>query len=120
MIEIKLFLAIYTKWYWLESIYLINPIQARLFYRLKVKGGSLGTPLMISGTIKTISLKLCTVIVLLKAYQNAKRNFQKCDLLRHNDVITKNNGKIWTSAKPDKSYIIRKVMMRAFRKCIFY
>ena len=31
---------------------------------------------MISGTIKTGKMKLCTVIVLLKAYQNAKRNFQ--------------------------------------------
>ena len=34
-----------------------------------------------------------------------------------NDVITKNNGKIRTSAKPDKLYIIRKKMIRAFRKC---
>ena len=45
------------------------------FYRLKFQG-SLGTPLMISGTIKASSLKLCTVIVLLKAYQNTKRKFQ--------------------------------------------
>ena len=60
---------------------------------------------MISGTIKASPMKLCTVIVLLKAY---------------NDVITKNNGKIRTSAKPEKLYIIRKVMMRAFRKCIFF
>ena len=29
-----------------------------------------------------------------------------------NDVITKNNGKIWTSAKPDKLYIIRKVLSK--------
>ena len=34
-----------------------NRIQARLFYRLKV-----------SGTIKASAMKLCTVIVLLKAY----------------------------------------------------
>ena len=40
-----------------------NPIQARLFYHLKVQGGSLG-------------MKLCVVIVLLNAYQNTKRNFQ--------------------------------------------
>ena len=73
------------------------------FYRLKVQGGSLGT-----------------VIALLKAYQNTKRNFQKYDLWRHNDVITKNNGKIPTSVKPGKLYIIRKEMMRAFRKCNFY
>ena len=50
------------------------------FYRLKVQEGSLGTPLMISGTIKASSMKLCTVIALLKAYQNTKRNFQKYDL----------------------------------------
>ena len=29
-------------------------------------------PLMISGTIKASPMKLCTVIVLLKAYQNTK------------------------------------------------
>ena len=31
---------------------------------------------MISGTIKASPMKLCTVIVLLEAYQNTKRNFQ--------------------------------------------
>ena len=31
----------------------------------------------------------------------------------HYDVITKNNGEIRTFTKPDKLYIIRKVMMRA-------
>ena len=50
------------------------------FYRLKVQGGSLGTFLMISGTIKTNPMKLCTVIVLLKTYQKTKRNFQKYEL----------------------------------------
>ena len=35
-----------------------NPIQARLFYSLKVQGG----PLMISGTIKASPMKLPTVI----------------------------------------------------------
>ena len=59
-------------------------------------------------------------MALLKAYQNTKRTFQKSDLWRHNDVITKNNGKIQTSAKPNKWYIIQKVMMRAFRKCSLY
>ena len=39
---------------------------------------------------------------------------------RHNDVITNNYGKIRNSAKPGKLYIIRKVMMRAFRKCNLY
>ena len=83
------------------------------FYRLKV-------PLMISGTIAASPMKLCTVIVLLKTYQNTKRNFQKYDLWRHNYVITKNNGKIRTSVKPGKLHIIRKVMMRALRKWNFY
>ena len=58
-----------------------NPIQARLFLPFKgPRGGSLGTPLMISGTIQASPMKLCTVIVLLKAYQNTKRIFQKYDL----------------------------------------
>ena len=39
---------------------------------------------------------------------------------RHNDVITKNNGKIRTSAKPNKIYIIWKLLMRAIQKCAFY
>ena len=38
------------------------------FYRIKVQGGSLGTPLMISGTIKANPMKLCTA----KVYQNTK------------------------------------------------
>ena len=75
---------------------------------------------MISETITASPMKFCTVIVLLKTYQNRKRNFQKYVSLRHNDVITKNNGKIWTFVKPGKLYIIRKVMMRAFGKCNFY
>ena len=57
-----------------------NPIQARLFLPFKGPGGSLGTPLIISGTTKASPIKLCTVIVLPKAYQNTKRNFQKYDL----------------------------------------
>ena len=92
-----------------------NPIQARLlFYHLKVQGGSLETPhLMISGTIKAIPMKLCTVIVLVKAYQNTKRKFQKYDLWRHNDVINKNND-----LRETRQIIYH--MMRAFRKCNFY
>ena len=38
---------------------------------------------------------------------------------RHNNVITKNNGKIPTSPKPNKLYIIRKVLMRAIQGCTF-
>ena len=34
-------------------------------------------------------------------------------------MITKNNGKIRTSVKPNKLYIIRQVLMRAIRKCTF-
>ena len=48
---------------------------------------------MISGTIKASPMKLCTVIVLLKAHQNTKRNFQKFDLRCHNDAITRTMGK---------------------------
>ena len=33
-------------------------------------------PLMISGTIKANPMELCTVIVLLKAYQNTKKIFK--------------------------------------------
>ena len=54
-----------------------NPIQARLFYRLKGQGG--GGVFMISATINASPMKLCTVIVPLKAYQNTKINFQKYD-----------------------------------------
>ena len=75
---------------------------------------------MISGTIKAIPMKLCTVIVLLRAYQNTERNFQKYDLRRHNDVITKTMAKFGPPKKTDKLYIIRNVMIRAFRKCNFY
>ena len=62
---------------------LFNPIQARLFLLFKCPSGGgeiFRGPLMISGTIKASPMKLCTVIVLLKAYQNTKRNFQKYDL----------------------------------------
>ena len=61
----------------------LNSIQARLFLPFKGPrggGGSLGTSLMISGTIKASPMKLCTVIVPFKAYQNTKGNFQKYDL----------------------------------------
>ena len=36
-----------------------------------------------------------------------------------NDVMTKNNGKIRTSAKPSKLYLVRKVLIRAIQKCTF-
>ena len=57
----------------------LNPIQARLLLRFKGPRGVLKDPLMISGTIRISSMTLCKVIVLLKAYQNTKRNFQRYD-----------------------------------------
>ena len=56
----------------------------------------------ISGSIQTIPINFCTLIVLLEAHQNTSGNFQKSDLLRHIDIITKINGKFRTSTKPDK------------------
>ena len=44
---------------------------------------------MISGTVLASPMKFCTVTVLLKAYQNTERNFEKSDLLHHNSVIFK-------------------------------
>ena len=73
---------------------------------------------MISGTIEASPMKLCTVVVLLKAYQNTKRSFKN---MTYDVTMTSllNNGKIRTSAKPDKLYIIRKVMLRAIGNVIF-
>ena len=92
---------------------LLNPIRSRLFCYLKVQGEVFRDPPKISGTIKRIPMKRCTVIVLLKVYQYTWRNLQKSDLSCHNNVITKNNGKSWTSAKPDKLYINRNEITRA-------
>ena len=58
----------------------INPIQARLFLPFKGPSGVFRDPLMISGTIQGNPLKLVTVIVPFKAYQNTKRNLQEYDL----------------------------------------
>ena len=60
----------------------VDPITLTLFrpgffYRFKVQGGGVfRDPLMISGTIKANPMKLCTVIVLLKVYQNTKKMFK--------------------------------------------
>ena len=51
----------------------VNPIQARLFLSFKGPMGSLGDPLMISGTSKASPMKLCTVVVLLNTYQSTKK-----------------------------------------------
>ena len=57
---------------------------------LTLSRGSLETPsLMISGTIKANHMKLCTLIVPLKTFQNTKKIFHESYLWRHNDVITK-------------------------------
>ena len=69
-----------------------NPVQANLLYRLKVQGGLQG-PFMNSGTIKASQIKLCTVKLPLKTFQNTKEKFQKSYLLRHDDVSTKTMGK---------------------------
>ena len=42
---------------------------------------------MISAIVKAYLMKLCTVIVLLEAYQNIKRNFQKSDLWCHTSIL---------------------------------
>ena len=53
-----------------QSLESFNPIRSRLFYRLKVQEGVFRDPPKISGTIEVSPMKLCTVIVLLKVYQN--------------------------------------------------
>ena len=92
-----------------NSIHL-NPIQARFFYCLKVQGRVFRDPLMISGSLKLAQWNF----VQLKHYLMTTRiqKNQKSDLRRQNDVIIENIGKIQTSEKPNKWYIIRKVMMR--------
>ena len=49
---------------------IFNPIRSRLFYRFKGPGGVFRDPPKISGTIEGSSMKLCTLIPLLKVYQN--------------------------------------------------
>ena len=50
--------------------------------------------------------------------------WKSCDYkLRHNDLITKtieNKGKMWTSAVPNKIYIVGMVLMRGYSKSNFY
>ena len=73
----------YSKTFFSEAFKVLadfNPIQARLFLLFKGPGGVFRDPLTISGTIKSSPMKLCTGIVLRKAYQNTKRNFEKYDL----------------------------------------
>ena len=54
----------------------VNPIHTRLFLPFKGPRGVFRDPLMISGTIKANPMKLCTVIVPLKVYQNTKEIFK--------------------------------------------
>ena len=61
-------------------------------------------------------LKLTGLIAYVMFYKICK--FESSTI--SNDVITKDNGKIRASTKPNKLYIIRKILMRAIRKCTFY
>ena len=70
-----------------------------------------------------ITLKLCKLIVYPKFHKICK--FQ--NHVTRNEVIMmslpkaiENNRKMRTSAKPNKLYIARKVLMRAIQKCNFY
>ena len=60
-------------------------------------------------------MKLCTVIVLLKAYQNTKKNSKILPMTSQYRHYEK-QWEIQTFFKPEKLYIIRKLMMRALRK----
>ena len=73
---------------------------------------------MISRIIKASQMKLCNLMVLLNTFQNTK----KIKNLTYDITMTSllKQWEIRTSAKPDKLYINRKVMMRAFQKCNFY
>ena len=62
------------------------------------------------------ALKLGRLIVYSKFHKICK--FE--NHVTRNDVITKNNGKMQTSAEPNKIYINRKDLMRAIQKCNFY
>ena len=47
--------------------------------------------------------------------------WKPCDTKwHHDDIISKNNRKMRISAKPNKLYIVRKVLMRGTQKCRFY
>ena len=69
------------------------------------------------------ALKLCRLTVHLKLYNICKFESN----VTRNDVIMmslpktmENNGKMRTSAEPNKIYIVGKVLMRAVQKCNFY
>ena len=70
------------------------------------------------------ALKLCRLIVSPKFPKICKfENHVTDEEWRHNDVVTKtmeNNGKMRTSAEPNKIYIVRKALKRAIQKCNFY
>ena len=73
--EIYIFLGLYI---W------VLPYSGQAFLAIKGPGGLRDSPppLMISGTVKASPMKLCKIIVLLKVYQNTKRNIQNmaCDV----------------------------------------
>ena len=76
---------------------------------------------MISETTEASQMKLCIVIVLLKTFQNIKKNFRNPAY----DVTMTSLLKQWENSDLSETaqiiyHIIRKVMMRAFRKYNFY
>ena len=75
---------------------------------------------MISGTIKASKMKLCIVIILLKTFQNTEKIKNMTYDVTMTSLLEQWEMGIRTSLKPDKLYVIRKVMMRPFGKCNFY
>ena len=90
----------------------LNHIQANLFYSLWVQGGIFRDPLWSQEPLKLAKRNSAHS----KYYLRPSR-IQKIFRNLTYDVITRNNGKIRTFAKPGILYIIRKVAIRAFRKC---
>ena len=69
------------------------------------------------------ALKLCRLIVLLKFYKICKfeNHVTRTDVIMMSLPKTmENNGKMRTSAEPNKMYIVGKILMRAIQKCNFY
>ena len=76
---------------------------------------------MISETTEASQMKLWIVIVLLKTIQNIKKNFRNLayDITMTSSLKTMGNSDLHETGQIIY-HIIRKVMMRALRKCNFY
>ena len=85
----------------------INPIRSRLFLQLKGPAGSLGLA-------QWNSAEWYYYLWPTRIHKEIFRNLTN-DLKITASLKTK--GKIWTYEKPDKRYINRNLMMRAFQKC---